>query len=111
MNFLDGAAESLDLRAYAFEVRALKRPHVLRIELLRLRGGADQVAEEDRRPASAPRAVASGTVCERGASAVLAEDLMLEPFERGPGSARELVGRRRRPSWYTCSASACRPER
>ena len=34
---LDRSAESLDLCAYAFEVRTLKRPHVLRIELLRLR--------------------------------------------------------------------------
>jgi hypothetical protein len=69
MNFSDRAAESLDLRAYAFEVRALKRPHVLRIELFRLRGEADQVAEEDRDQLPLLARSRSGTVSRGGASA------------------------------------------
>jgi hypothetical protein len=91
---LDGAAESLDLRAYAFEVRALKRPHVLRIELFRLRSGADQVAEEDRHQLPLLARSRSGTISRGGSERrVLAEDLMLEPFERRPGLERELVGK------------------
>ena len=90
---LDRSAESLDLRAYAFEVRALKRAHVLRIELLRLRREADQVAEEDRDQLPLLARSGSGTVSRgRSERRILAEDLMLEPFERRPGLERELVG-------------------
>jgi hypothetical protein len=47
MNFFDRAAETLELGADAGVVRAQDRLHVLRIERLRPRGEADEVAEED----------------------------------------------------------------
>ena len=45
---LDGAAEALELGTKVPVVRREQRPHVLRVELLRTRGEADEVGEQDR---------------------------------------------------------------
>jgi hypothetical protein len=82
-------AERLDRRADAREVRRLDRPHVLRVELLRPGGEADEVDEEDvtifRSSASAGQTQAAGraVVAEAGAGGFSWPQLDRSAWEKG----------------------------